>query len=101
MSSSGSSSSAVGARLRAMVDGLGERSAVLGAMEGRLILKSVGMGVFLETCFGTCSQAHVAGGPVTRSQSFDTISLKKVRSGTVEQLKCPRTRVLVHIVSWN
>jgi len=31
MSSSGSS--AVGARLRAMVDGLGERSAVLGALQ--------------------------------------------------------------------
>ena len=50
MSSSGSSS-AVGARLRAMVDGLGERSAVLGAI-GRSpakLGKSVELGEFLQT----------------------------------------------------
>ena len=40
MSSSGSSS-AVGARLRAMVDGLGERSALLGAMEGQYLAKAL------------------------------------------------------------
>jgi hypothetical protein len=47
MSSSGSSS-AVGARLRAMVDGLGERSAVLGASPAKLG-KSVELGEFLQT----------------------------------------------------
>jgi hypothetical protein len=50
MSSSGSSS-AVGARLRAMVDGLGERSAVLAPLEGapQYLGESVELGEFPQT----------------------------------------------------
>jgi hypothetical protein len=64
-------------------------------MEGQYLAKALKWAVERWQSAG----ALEAGGPVTCSESFDTISLKKVRSGTVEQLKCPRTRVLVHIVS--
>jgi hypothetical protein len=58
--------------------GLGERSAVLGAMEGQYLAKA------LKWADEVCSVrgALVAGGPVpcpvTRSEFFDTISLQKV-----------------------